>query len=124
MKKMFFASLLGIAASHDSLALNSTSATTAVNSGIAYLSERQSVTEGGWGDVEGPSYAYTAAAVAALRSANRRTGGIAWLENHNAANVDGMSRKIMALISHGDNISPDIALVTQAKRENAQSGQH
>lgn len=126
MKKLFFIMIFGLVAPDYALALNTSSATTAVNNGIAYLSERQSVTEGGWGDVEGPSYTYTAAAVTALRSANRRTGayysGIAWLENHNAANVDGMSRKIMALVAHGNNISPDIALVTQAKRESAQSG--
>jgi hypothetical protein len=126
MKKLFIIISFGIAVSQKVHALNTSSAATAVNSGIAYLSERQSVTEGGWGDVEGPSYTYTAAAVTALRSANRRTGayysGIAWLENHNAANVDGMSRKIMALVGHGNNVSPDIVSVTQAKRESAQSG--
>lgn len=126
MKKPLVVVLVGILISSKSMALNSSSAAAAVNNGIAYLQERQSVTEGGWGDIEGPSYTYTAAALTALRSANRRTGayysGIAWLENHNAANVDGMSRKIMALVAHGNNISPDIALVTQAKRESAQSG--
>lgn len=126
MKKYFLCFFVIAAAADPALALNTATATTAVNNGIAYLTERQSITEGGWGDIEGPSYTYTAAAVNALRSANRRTGayysGIAWLENHNATNVDGMSRKILQLVSHGNNIAPDIASINLAKRESAQAG--
>ncbi len=68
-----------------------------VNDGVAVLQSNQSVTDGGWGSLEDLAYVNTAAAVEALRAANQRNGayygGVAWLENHNANNIDLTTKK-------------------------------
>lgn len=98
----------------------------AINAGVELLETQQNISEGGWGNASGVDYVYTSSAVEALRSANQNTGayysGVAWLENHHANNNDLKARKIMALVSRGNNIAPDLALIDNAKREVNQVG--
>lgn len=107
-------------------ALDTAGAESAIVDGIAMLESQQNITEGSWASVRGLDYVYTAAAIEALRSASRRNGayysGLAWLENHNASNTDLEARKIIALVSRGNNIAPDLALIHAAKRHDGQSG--
>jgi hypothetical protein len=126
--KLLFISAICMAViqSNASLALDTALAQSAIDDGVVLLEAQQDVTGGGWGDSDGLNYVYTASAVEALHSANQRTGayysGIAWIENHNANNTDLEARKIMALVDHGNNIDPDLALVHAGKRETTQTG--
>jgi hypothetical protein len=108
------------------LALDSVVAQSTIDSGVELLETQQNISEGGWGNASGVDYVYTSSAVEALRSANQNTGayysGVAWLENHHANNNDLKARKIMALVSRGNNIAPDLALIDSAKREVNQVG--
>ena len=107
-------------------ALDTTATETAIEHGIFTLEIQQNISEGGWGSVDGLDYIYTAAAVEALRASNERNGtyysGLAWLENHNANNIDLEARKIMALVNRGNNITPDLNIVQNARRDTTQAG--
>jgi hypothetical protein len=111
---------------NSALALDLVVAQSAIDSGVELLETQQNISEGGWGNAIGVDYVYTSSAVEALRSANQNTGayygGVAWLENHHANNNDLKARKIMALVSRGNNIAPDLALIGDAKREVNQVG--
>ncbi len=123
--KLLCVACLGLQA-NSSFALNTVSAQNAVDNGVSTLEVRQDLSEGSWGEIDGLEYIYTASVVEALRSANQRSGtyysGIAWLENHNASNVDLKARKIMSLVSRGNNIVPDLDSIHAAKRETSQTG--
>ncbi len=118
----FAGSIVGSSA----FALDVNAVKTAVGNGVAILQTKQSVTDGGWGSLDDLAYPNTVAAVEALRAANQRTGtyyaGVAWLENHNATNVDLGAKKIMALVRHGNNVSPDMDLIQSSKQDTAQKG--
>ena len=107
-------------------ALDTVATESAIENGIIVLELQQNISEGGWGTVDGLDYIYTAAAVEALRSSNQRNGvyysGLAWLENHNAKNIDLEARKIMALVNRGNNITPDLNIVQNARRDATQAG--
>lgn len=95
------------------MALDTVQATQSVQSAISALENQQNVTDGGWGvDDNTLAYVQTSASVEALRAANQRTPayyrGIAWLENHNAANADTGSRKVLGLVDHGNNLQADL----------------
>jgi hypothetical protein len=119
---LFTCSLL----THVAFALDVSAIKTTVNNGVSILQSSQSVTDGGWGSLENLAYVNTAAAVEALRAANQRNGvyyaGVAWLENHNANNVDINTKKIRALVKHGNNVIPDLALMQASKQDIAQGG--
>lgn len=78
-----------------------------VAKGVSWLTFNQNI-DGSWGWDSAVAPPATAEAVIALRAINYRTPayywGIAWLENHNAANVDYQSRRILALAANGDNV--------------------
>lgn len=116
------AALLAVPAS----AFDTTAASSALDSAVGYLDNRQHQSDGGWGESDGLRYVSTAAAVDALYAANRRGGsyysGIAWLENHSARNTDGQARKVAVLSPHGNNIFPDLQDIQAAKRNSSQGG--
>lgn len=67
----------------------------------------------------GPTYDVlipcTTEVVLAMQAVNQRTTayykGIAWLESHSGPNVDYVARRIMALGSHGDDVSVDLTYI-------------
>ncbi len=98
----------------------------AISNGLSVLQTEQDITEGNWGSEEGLEYINTVAAVEALRSTNQRNNvyynGVAWLENHNSANADLTSRKIIELIRRGNVVTSDVAYLLSAKSDDSQSG--
>nr|WP_319394153.1 prenyltransferase/squalene oxidase repeat-containing protein [uncultured Desulfobacter sp.] len=82
-----------------------------INNAVQWLSDRQNA-DGSWGTVQTVKFIHTVEAVQALRAAGYRNdayfSGITWLENHSADNNDFLSRKALALGSHGDDISVEI----------------
>ena len=97
-----------------------------LDEGILVLDTAQNQTDGGWCANDSLRYVCTAAVVQALAASNSYNSvyhsGVAWLENHNANNVDLVSRKIIALTEHGNNLLPDLDGLQYAKREASQSG--
>jgi hypothetical protein len=83
-----------------------------------WLSTHQNA-DGSWGAKAEVKVVYTAEAVQALAAANLRNTaywlGIAWLENQSAGNVDYASRRILALTSHGDDLSGDLTYLQQSQ---------
>src|SRR5208337_537671 len=75
-------------------------------------------TDGSWGG-DDVKMLCTVEAVTALQALNQRVPayywGITWLENHSAPTVDYAARRIIALSSHGDNLSADLALMEAAQ---------
>ena len=67
---------------------------------------------GSWGSDQYIRFSTTAAVVDALDASNQYNSnyyaGLAWLENHNASNVDYLSHRIQVLESHGNNTQVDL----------------
>jgi Dockerin type I domain/Putative metal-binding motif/Thrombospondin type 3 repeat/Prenyltransferase and squalene oxidase repeat len=97
----------------------------ALNSAITWLKQQQNP-DGSWGTDKHLYYVITSSAVESLKASNHYSSeyyaGIAWLENHNASNVDFLSRKIKSLFDHGNNLSPDLTNLQASKRDAAQQG--
>jgi uncharacterized membrane protein len=76
--------------------------------------------DGSWGATDALKPLYTSEAVRALATVNQRGPkyylGIGWLENHNGGSVDFEARRILALATHGDNVSSSQALLTAAQK--------
>ncbi len=91
---------------------------TSANRAVTWLSTHQN-SDGSWGATDDVKLLYTVEAVMALRSVSQRTsayfGGIAWLENHCAPNVDYEARRMLALATHGDNVQTDQSYVQTAQ---------
>lgn len=128
-KAKILASALLLAAgfvANQGYALDQVAAQEAIDNAVVILDIEQDISVGSWGPSEGLKYVYTAAAVEALKASNQRSGsyygGIAWLENHNANNVDLKARKIMSLVGRGNNIVPDLDSLHTSKRELSQTG--
>lgn len=125
LAKLLMISCLGLYANM-SMALDNAAAQSAIDDGVSALEAQQDVTEGGWGNAVGIDYVYTAAAIDALHNANQRTGtyysGVAWLENHHAANNDLAARKIVNLMAHGNNVYYDLLNIHEARTDVAQPG--
>jgi len=86
---------------------------------VQWLIQNQNI-DGSWGGTDDVKIPCTVETVMALQALNQRNSayysGIAWLENHNAPNVDYKAHRILALASHGDN--------TQAEQAYIQSSQN
>jgi len=83
----------------------------ALDSATAWLEQQQNQ-DGSWGQDAALRYSATTTVVDTLKSSNNHNAayysGLAWVENHRANNVDDLSRKIEALLPHGNNITPDL----------------
>ena len=75
--------------------------------------------DGSWGASDDVKLLCTVEAVSALQALNQRVPayywGITWLENHSAPTVDYAARRIIALSSHGDNLSADLLRMQAAQ---------
>ena len=91
---------------------------TNTNLAVQWLVNNQN-SDGSWGDSDNLKLPCTEEAVLALLALNQRTTayywGIAWLENHSAANVDYAARLILALTPHGDNVQADLTTIRSAQ---------
>lgn len=130
MKKRFFLTgkyiFILLMLSHIGLALaGPTEKRAALDKAIQWLEQAQNP-DGSWGDDESLRYITTSSVVETLKSSGddgaAYYAGLAWLENHNANNVDALSRKIAALYDRGGNLSEDIALLLAAKKDLSQAG--
>lgn len=72
----------------------------------------QQNSDGSWGNDQNIRYSTTATVVDALEASNQYNAayyaGLAWLENHDANNVDYLARRIQVLNSHGNNAQIDL----------------
>lgn len=79
---------------------------------VQWLVARQN-TDGSWGANETDKFLNTVETVQALRAAGNRNSsyfkGITWLENHAADNSDFLARGALALGTHGDDLSAEVA---------------
>ncbi|MCW8922271.1 MAG: hypothetical protein OQK69_01390 [Gammaproteobacteria bacterium] len=68
--------------------------------------------DGSWGVDQNIRFSTTATVVDALEASNQYNSnyyaGLAWLENHDAVNVDYLSHRIQVLDSHGNNTQVDL----------------
>ena len=89
-------------------------------SALAWLESQQN-DDGSWGSVQPVKTLYTSAVVNSLRSFYRQDtsyySGIAWLENHDAMNLDYQGRKISSLLPHGDTVQTMAEEIIQASRQ-------
>ncbi len=97
----------------------------ALTGAIPWLESQQNA-DGSWGENDNIHYLMTANVVEALQSSNQYKAayyaGIAWLENHQAANVDFISRKIASLSGRGNNLADDLNYLQTAKQDPTQNG--
>lgn len=79
---------------------------------VQWLTGQQNA-DGSWGSDATGKFINTVEAVQALRAAGHRNSayfrGVAWLENHSADNSDFLSRRALALGTHGDDLSAAIS---------------
>ncbi|MBL1259297.1 MAG: hypothetical protein COB33_002050 [Thiotrichaceae bacterium] len=85
----------------------------ALESASTWLEQQQNQNQdGSWGQDTALLYSATTTVIDTLKSSNNSSAayysGVAWVENHSANNVDDLSRKIEALLPHGNNITPDL----------------
>ena len=96
-----------------------------LNAAITGIQQQQNA-DGSWGADKNLQYVTTSSAVDALKASNTYSAeyyaGIAWLENHNANNVDFLSRKITSLFDHGNNLTSYLNNLQSAKRDTNQEG--
>ncbi len=75
--------------------------------------------DGSWGISNDVKMLCTVEAVTALQALNERVPayywGITWLENHNSPTIDYAARRVIALSSHGDNLTADLSLMQSAQ---------
>src|SRR5208283_669525 len=85
---------------------------------VQLLTQMQN-SDGSWGTSNDIKMLCTVEAVTALQALNQQTPayywGITWLENYSAPTVDYVARRIIALSSHGDNLTADLALMEAAQ---------
>jgi len=97
----------------------------ALESAATWLEQQQNQ-DGSWGQDAALRYSATTTVIDTLSSSNNNNAayysGLAWVENHSANNVDDLSRKIEALLSHGNNISPDLFQLNESKLDALQDG--
>ncbi len=97
----------------------------ALASAASWVETHQNL-DGSWGADENIRYLTTSNTVDALRAANRYKvayyAGIAWLENHKASNIDFVSRKIVTLSRHGNNLNDDLSRLQSEKTDASQNG--
>ena len=88
--------------------------------------ESQQNADGSWGANDNIHYLITTNVVEALKKSGEYNvayyAGIAWLENHQASNVDFVSRKITSLNDRGNNLVDDLNYLQIAKQDPAQDG--
>ncbi|MBL1260579.1 MAG: tandem-95 repeat protein, partial [Thiotrichaceae bacterium] len=97
----------------------------ALESATAWLEQQQNQ-DGSWGQDAALRYSATATVIDTLKSSNNNNAayysGLAWVENHRANNVDDLSRKIEALLPHGNNITSDLFQLNESKLDLLQAG--
>jgi len=91
----------------------------ALDASIIWIKTQQNL-DGSWGNDVNIRFSTTATVVDALEASNEFSAayfsGLAWLENHNADNVDYLARRISVLSDRGNNILTDLAdLQSQAQ---------
>lgn len=98
----FFGASTVRAATFDNAALSATQ----------WLELQQDQSDGSWGNTPALKPIYTATAVSALQSYNRRGNayyaGLAWLKNHAAGNTDYRARRLMILADSGASVTADL----------------
>ena len=90
-----------------------------IDSAVNWLISKQQI-DGSWGSVAGLKPIFTSEALLALRNnAKLNPGyykGVTWLENHAGVNNDVNARRLLALYSHGDDITGIVTILTQAQK--------
>ncbi|OAI13204.1 hypothetical protein A1507_17710 [Methylomonas koyamae] len=89
--------------------------------GAQWLAAQQNV-DGSWGTSTDVQAVYTSSAVRALGVAYQRQAaffaGLTWLQSHSSDNVDLISRRMGALVSHGTNLNQALAYLQNAQARN------
>lgn len=92
---------------------------TAAANGVAWLLAQRNVDDGSWGATDDVKFVQTSEAVRALSALNQLSpaysAGLAWLENHNPANSDFLSRRILAMGGSGSKVSQDLTSLQGAQ---------
>ncbi len=92
---------------------------TSSSSGASWLTLQRNVDDGSWGATDAVKYVQTSEAVMALRALNQQGaayfGGLAWLANHEPANVDFTARRVMALGAASQSVSADLQVLQTAQ---------
>jgi len=92
---------------------------TSSSNGASWLTLQRNVDDGSWGASDAVKYVQTSEAVIALRALNQQGmayfGGLAWLANHEPANIDFTARRVLALGAANQSVSADLQALQSAQ---------
>jgi hypothetical protein len=91
---------------------------TQIAQAVTWLAQTQNL-DGSWGSPQELRHLLTSEVVGALRATNNQAstyfGGVTWLQNHDAPNIDYKARRVLALAPHGSNLASERAQLLAAQ---------